>query len=184
MMPEKDLQPVERANVLWMRHLPPRQAERQVIDLLDWLSLVMDRLFEIPGTRIKFGLNSILLLIPVLGDVIPTLISGLILAVGLSHHRVPRIVAARMMLNSLLDASLGWIPVFGDLFDLWFKADTRNVRLLMTYAGTDAVEPPSTWRHWLVVLGSVAGLLLILTLVVLGGIYLVRLLVGAATHPA
>jgi hypothetical protein len=47
---------------------------------------------------------------------------------------VPRIVAARMMLNALLDISLGWIPLVGDVFDLYFKADTRNVRLLQQYA--------------------------------------------------
>ena len=44
-------------------------------------------------------------------------------------------------LNSLLDAGLGWIPVVGDLFDAFFKADTRNVRLLQAYAGRVASPP-------------------------------------------
>jgi hypothetical protein len=178
-MSENPLQPVDRAKVLWIRRLPHQSQGTTVLDLLDGLSLLMDRLFQIPGTRVRFGLNSIFLLLPVLGDVIPTLVSALILAIGLSHHRVPRIVAARMVFNTLLDAALGWIPIFGDLFDLWFKADTRNVRLLMEYASADARRSPSTWRHWLILLGALAGLLLILTLVVLGTIYLVHLLLQA-----
>jgi hypothetical protein len=177
-MSDNPLQPVERPTVLWVKPVP-RRPEGTVLDLLDWLSLVMDRLFEVPGTRLRFGLNSILMALPVLGDVIPTLVSAAILAVGLSHYKMPRIVAARMVLNSLLDASLGWIPVFGDLFDLWFKGDTRNVRLLMQYAGNEAEKPPSTWRHWLVVVGALALLLLIVALVVLGAVYLVRLIAGA-----
>ncbi len=180
-MSENPIQPVERATVLSFTRLPRRPQGPTVLEMLDGLSLLMDRLFQIPGTRMRFGLNSILMLIPILGDIIPTLVSAGILAVGLYHHRVPRIVAARMVLNSLLDASLGWIPVLGDLFDLWFKADTRNVRLLMAYAGQDVEQPPSTWRHWLIVLGALAGLLLILTLIVLGSIYFIRLLVGAWT---
>src|SRR5258708_5154432 len=67
--------------------------------LLDRLSFVMDRLFAIPGTRLRLGLNTILLLVPGLGDIIPSLAGVLILIVGLNHYRVPRIVAARMMLN-------------------------------------------------------------------------------------
>jgi hypothetical protein len=183
-MPENSLQPVERATVLSFTRMPARPDKPTVLQTLDWLSLVMDRLFEIPGTRLRFGLNSILLLIPILGDVIPTLVSAIILAVGLSHHRVPRIVAARMMLNSMLDAAIGWVPIFGDLFDLWFKADTRNVRLLMQYAGSDATPPPSTWRHWLFVLGALVSLLLVLTLVVVGAIALIHWLVQAAGHAA
>jgi hypothetical protein len=147
-----------------------------VLELLDWLSLVMDRAFQIPGTEVPYGLNTLLMMVPVLGDVIPTLVSVAILAIGLRHYRVPRIVAARMMLNSGLDAALGWIPVFGDLFDLWFKADTRNVRLFMEYAGRDAESTPSTWRHWLVVGAAAAGLVLLVVLLVLGTISLVRLI--------
>jgi hypothetical protein len=180
-MPENTPPSVDHVTVCTVTRLPPKQPP-PVLELLDWLSLVMDRAFQVPGTDVRFGLNSLLMLLPVLGDVIPTMVSVAILAVGLRHYRVPRIVAARMMLNSAVDASLGWIPVFGDLFDLWFKADTRNVRLLMQYAGQDAEHPPSTWRHWLFVLAAVAGLLVLVVLLVLGAIGLVRLIVqGAST---
>src|SRR5262245_55701654 len=107
---------------------PPPQSTAA---LLEMISYVMDRCFEIPGTNFRFGVNSLLLLIPVLGDIVPTFISTLILIIGLTHYRVPKIVAARMVLNSLLDAAISAIPVVGNVWDVLFKADTRNVRLLM-----------------------------------------------------
>src|SRR5690242_10667897 len=86
-------------------------AKRQgPLDLLDLVSFLMDRCVTIPGTDVKVGLNALLLVLPVVGDVIPALVSLGILAVGLGNYRVPRIVAARMVLNSLLDVSIGWIP--------------------------------------------------------------------------
>ena len=162
----------------------PRQINSPV-ELLDLVSFLMDRCFIVPGTDVRFGLNAIFLLLPVLGDVIPGLVSLGILAIGLHSYRVPRIVAARMVVNSLLDISIGWVPVVGDLFDLWFKADTRNVRLLQQYIGTGAEPPPSTWRHWLFVLGMIALTVLVLALLVVGAIafihWVVALLRGEPT---
>jgi hypothetical protein len=175
-MPEQSLQPVDRATVLSVKRLPRAPEGPTLLDLLDRVSLVMDRAFEVPGTRLRFGLNTILMAVPLLGDLIPSLVGAAILAIGLSHYRVPHIVAARMVLNSLLDASLGWVPIVGPLFDLFFKADTRNVRLLMQYAGPNAEQAPATWRHWLFVLGVIGALVLFLALAVLGGFYLVRVL--------
>lgn len=145
---------------------------------LDWISYVMDRLFEIPGTRLRFGLNSLFMLLPVLGDIIPTLVSVGILLIGLRSYRVPRIVAARMVLNSALDASLGWIPIFGDLFDLFFKADTRNVRLLQEYAGVSEHPPRATWRHWLFVIAVLIGFLILIGLIIWASVALVYWLVA------
>jgi hypothetical protein len=139
---------------------------KSVVDFLDWVSFVMDRFIQVPGTKMRVGLNTPLMAVPVLGDIIPSMISFAILAIGLSHYRVPKIVAARMVFNSLLDAGIGWIPIVGDLFDVWFKADTRNVRLLQQYAGTD--KPPSTWRHWLLLLGLLGLFILLVVLIVLG----------------
>jgi Domain of unknown function (DUF4112) len=141
---------------------------------LDRLSFLMDRLFEVPGTRLRFGLNAILLLLPVLGDVIPTAVSLLILIVGLKHYRVPRIVATRMILNSCLDAALGWIPIVGDLFDVFFKADTRNVRLLQEYSGQTAVPPRPLWRHWVFVGVVLLFFAAVIVLIILGIIALQR----------
>ena len=165
--------------------LPPTalQPQQAVLALLDLLSFVMDRLFEVPGTKVRFGLNTVLLALPILGDAFSSAVSMAILAVGLSVFRVPRIVAARMMTNSLIDAAIGWVPVLGDLFNLWFKADTRNVRLLMEYAGRADGDRPSTWKHWLFVVGMGLAFLLVLTGIVLGVGWLIALVWHAVQAP-
>jgi Domain of unknown function (DUF4112) len=146
------------------------------VALLDLVSFVMDRLVQVPGTRLRIGLNSLALLLPVFGDVITSLVSVGILVIGLTSYRVPRIVAFRMVLNTLLDTSLGWIPVVGDLFDMFFKADTRNVRLLQEYLGHGTRPPRPTWRHWAFVLGLLAAFAAVLALIVIGLVALVHLI--------
>lgn len=143
--------------------------DQSTIALLDLISFVMERWVQIPGTKMRIGLNSVLLLLPIVGDMVTNLISVGILSIGLSNYRVPRIVAARMMLNTLIDASVGWIPVFGDVFDLFFKADTRNVRLLQEYIKESPEPPRSAWRHWAFVLGLFTAIAVIFGSVV-GGI--------------
>jgi hypothetical protein len=90
----------------------------------------MDRAIQIPGTRITVGLDALLGLLPVGGDVLTGLVQTAIVLVALLHYRVPRAVAARMAANVLLDTALGSIPLVGDVFDVFFKANTRNLKLL------------------------------------------------------
>jgi len=155
-----------------------------LLDFLDLLSFLMDRCFTVPGTQMRFGFNSLLLFVPVAGDALAGMISFLILSVGLSHYRVPRIVATRMVLNSLLDTTMSGIPVVGNLFDVYFKADSRNIRLLKEYVG-QGNQQPSTWRHWLFVVGLLGLMIFLLALLLLGafalGVLLVQLFEGK--HP-
>jgi hypothetical protein len=104
---------------------PP--AEFRGLEQLAWL---MDRAIEIPGTRIRIGLDALLGLLPVGGDFVTGLVQAGIVLVALFHYRVPRAVAARMVANVLLDTTIGAIPFVGDAFDVFFKANTRNVQLL------------------------------------------------------
>jgi hypothetical protein len=97
---------------------------------LDQLAWLMDRAIQIPGTKITVGLDALLGLLPVGGDFVTGLIQTGIVLVALFHYRVPRAVAARMAANVLLDTTLGAIPLLGDVFDVFFKANTRNVQLL------------------------------------------------------
>jgi Domain of unknown function (DUF4112) len=158
---------------------PASPLPEPMLALLDLISFIMDRLIEVPGTKVRVGLNTLLLLLPVVGDAFSSAVSAAILTIGLSVFRVPRIIAVRMMTNSLIDASIGWIPVLGDVFNLWFKADTRNVRLLMEYAGRTDHKPPSTWKHWLFVVGAALLFLLVLTLIGVGAWSLIALAVRA-----
>ena len=149
----------------------------------------MDRAVKIPGTRLSFGLDALLGLLPGAGDALTGLIQTGLVLVALRHYHVPKIVAARMVANVLLDTTVGAIPFLGDLFDMGFKANTRNVLLLEPYrqkadvaAGRPFSPSPYTleagqvhsgmpWR-WIIPIGLV--LVGMLALVMVGFITVVR----------
>lgn len=104
-----------------------------VAQLLGRLAWLMDRAFVIPGTRVRVGLDALLGLVPIGGDVLTGLVQTGLVLIALGRYRVPPVVAARMMANVLLDVGVGAIPLLGDLFDVAFKANTRNLQLLTPY---------------------------------------------------
>jgi len=89
----------------------------------------MDSRFRIPGTRIRFGLDSVLGLVPGIGDSI-TALSGIYFVSQAHALGVPFGTKARMVLNTLIDMIIGAIPLVGDIFDIGFKANSRNVALI------------------------------------------------------
>src|SRR5438874_2701806 len=97
---------------------------------LERIAWLMDRAFRIPGTPIRVGLDALLGLLPVGGDVLTGIIQVGIVLFAIAHYKVPRAIAARMAANVLLDTTVGAIPILGDAFDVAFKANTRNIRLL------------------------------------------------------
>src|SRR5436190_11305361 len=90
-----------------------------------WAAL-LDSAFRVPGTRITFGLDPLIGLIPGLGDMASPVLAVLILWQG-ARMRVPKIVLMRMVLNALIDAGVGAIPVLGDLFDFAWKSNDWNL---------------------------------------------------------
>ena len=100
---------------------------------LERVAWLMDRAIRIPGTRITLGLDALLGLFPLGGDVLTGLVQVGLVLVALKHYRVPSHVAARMLGNVLLDVAVGAVPLLGDLFDVAFKANTRNLKLLEPY---------------------------------------------------
>jgi hypothetical protein len=154
---------------------------------LERLAWLMDRSFHIPGTRIRAGLDALLGLLPVGGDLLTGLVQAGLVLVALRHFRVPRIVAARMAANVLIDIVVGAIPLIGDLFDVGFKANTRNMQLLEAYrhphaataAGPGRSSPPPIalrpiGMSWRFILPIAAILLVFLALVLVGFITVVR----------
>lgn len=110
---------------------PARPAETApTLGGIEQLSWLMDRAVRIPGTPIRFGLDALLGLVPVGGDLAAGLIQTGIVLAGMHYYKVPRAVAARMAANVLLDVAVGAVPLLGDLFDVAFKANTRNIALL------------------------------------------------------
>lgn len=98
--------------------------------LLEMVAWLMDRAIPIPGTKIRVGLDALLGLLPIGGDVLTSLIQGGVVVAAITKYNVPRPVAARMIANVLLDMGVGAIPIVGDVFDVFFKANTRNLSLL------------------------------------------------------
>jgi hypothetical protein len=161
-----------------------------IAHLLGRVAYLMDRAFIVPGTNVRFGLDGLLGLLPLGGDVATGLVQTGLVLIALGRYRVPTAVAARMMGNVLLDVGVGTLPLLGDLFDVAFKANIRNMALLEPYMdpprgraapGTSpharivGVTPAVTSRGCL--LGIAVALLGSLALVLIGFVAVVRWLV-------
>ncbi|OON69276.1 DUF4112 domain-containing protein [Hymenobacter sp. CRA2] len=104
---------------------------------LQWVNQVarlMDSQFRLPGTNFRFGLDPILGLIPVVGELGTFAISAALI-VTMVRHGASRKVVVLMVLNILLDTVVGSIPVIGNFFDFAYKSNERNVRLLRRHYG-------------------------------------------------
>lgn len=151
-----------------------------VARLLEKLAWLMDHAIPIPGTKFRVGLDAILGLLPVGGDVLTGLVQSALVLVALKHYRVPKAVAARMAANVLLDIGVGSIPFVGDAFDAVFKANTRNVKLLeevrqLRHRGEPVPAAPSV----LYLVGIASVFLLAIGLVFVGAVALATLIVKA-----
>jgi hypothetical protein len=93
------------------------------------LARLLDSRFRIPGTKIRFGVDALLGLVPVVGDSISLVLSCLIVLEAVSRG-VSRGVLMRMLANVGVDWLIGLVPLVGDVFDVWFKANLRNLVLL------------------------------------------------------
>lgn len=109
-----------------------RQINNEYSGRLRWveqISQLMDNKFRIPGTNFRFGLDPILNLIPGLGAVSGFAISGALL-LTMTRYGASGKVLIMMLINIVLDALIGAIPVLGWIFDFAYKANTRNIKLL------------------------------------------------------
>jgi hypothetical protein len=111
----------------------PGTPDRSSIDALRRWAVLLDSIFRVPGTNIRFGLDAILGVVPGLGDLVAPAFTVMVLLTGL-HMRVPAVVQARMVLNAAIDMMIGLVPLLGDLADIAWKADLRNVALLERHA--------------------------------------------------
>lgn len=136
------------------------------------LAKLLDRAFRIPGTNITFGLDPILGLIPGGGDLAGAVFSSWLIMLG-SRMGLPRHILIRMVANVAIDTVAGSIPLVGDLFDVAWKSNTRNLALLEQFANS----PSGSGR--LVSRGLVMGAVAIVTLFVIGGVWVSVLLFRA-----
>ena len=115
------------------RARPYGPAERRAaLDWLDMLATAFDTAFILPGTNVRFGVESLLRLVPGIGDAIASLLSCYLLYEA-SRLGVPRLLFARMAANVVLEGLVGAVPLAGDAFDVFFRANRRNVALLRAH---------------------------------------------------
>jgi uncharacterized protein DUF4112 len=104
-------------------------SRRAALDRLDMLATVFDTAFIVPGTNIRFGVESLIRLVPGIGDLAASALSFYLLYEA-RQLGVPRLLLARMLGNVLLEGTIGVMPVAGDAFDVYFRANRRNIALL------------------------------------------------------
>ncbi len=105
------------------------QSRETTLRRLEQLAFLLDAAFVLPGTNRRVGVDAVLGLVPVIGDVAGVALSSYILFEA-RRLGVPRHVLGRMAMNVAFDGLVGVVPLAGDLFDAAFKANIRNVRLL------------------------------------------------------
>jgi hypothetical protein len=127
------------------------------------LARVLDDLIRIPGTRIGIGLDPILNLIPIAGDAAGTAMSAYLLVTAV-RMQVPKRVMARMFVNISIDAIVGAVPVLGQAFDFFWKANSKNLTLLEKYS----VTPDHITLQSGKVVGGALALVLALLFVIIG----------------
>jgi hypothetical protein len=117
------------------------------------MSRLLDNAFTIPGTNYRFGLDAIIGLVPGLGDAVGALFSGY-LVLQASRLGAPRAVVTRMVANVALDTVVGWVPVLGDLFDVAWKSNVRNMALLEEHLRQPAAARAGSRRALLLLGGA------------------------------
>ncbi len=139
---------------------PSARGSDDALRTVDTLAELLDSKFRLPGTNFRFGLDALVGLLPIGGDAVSFLASaGVVLT--LVRHGASPMLAFRMLVNVALDAILGSVPVLGDLFDVTFKANNRNVRLMREYY----VAGQHRGSVWPVLLATFVALVLLGTLV-------------------
>lgn len=132
----------------FLREVNKGLTHEQRLAQVRFLANLMDDRFAVPGTRVRFGFDTVLGLVPGLGDALTSAISLLIV-----HHAwasgAPKLTLARMLGNVGVDFVIGVIPVLGDLMDFAWKANRKNARLLEEHLarasirGTVEIIPPA-----------------------------------------
>jgi hypothetical protein len=151
--------------------LMPGETNRAQTLLLqkEWLKILagwLDDVFVVPGSNLRFGLDPIIGLIPVVGDLATTLLSLYIIAAA-AKMQVPKSTLARMGLNIMIDSIVGAIPFAGNVFDFAWKANARNAQLLERHASSTVGEQRQQgFWDWLLV----GGMILTVVIVVVGSL--------------
>ncbi len=132
--------------------------------LVALIAKIMDSIFTIPGTKVKFGVDPLIGLIPGFGAGASALIS-LLLIVRSASQGVPNRILGQMGLNVVINSILNAIPVVGDAVSIFYRSNAKNYELLQRHAGT---RRKATVGDWLVLAGIFFGIMLVIVCLLLG----------------
>lgn len=122
------------------------------------IARLMDTAFVIPGTKIRFGFDSIIDLVPGIGDAVGAVVAIMMIARA-SHLGVPKIVMARMAGNVLINAVVGAIPLLGSVLTVFYRSNAMNYELLQRHAGGERKSAPGDWGFVIMLLLTLLALL-------------------------
>jgi hypothetical protein len=159
---------------------PSSSPQSQLLQLarIRSISDLWDRAFGIPGTKWRVGLESVVGLLPVGGDVVGLGISIYILW-QVVQFNLPKTILVRMVVNIAIDALVGSVPILGDLFDVTWKANTKNVNLLESHLQQPSQSHRADRRFLWLLFG---GLLLALVALIIVAVVVLTLVVKALSH--
>jgi hypothetical protein len=149
-------------NAAGEHHVPSSPRVNRLQTLREWQRL-LDDAFRVPGTRLRFGWDPVIGLVPWVGDLFAAFMSCALLMQA-HQMRVPRVVQLRMLLNVAIDMVVGIVPFAGDVADFFWKSNARNLALLERHAGQPG---PATRGDWLFVAGVIAAVLLVAAIPIL-----------------
>ena len=147
---------------------------RNTRERLNQLAWLLDSSIPIPGTRLSVGLEALIGLFPILGDLIGVLLSSYILGEA-ARLGAPRILLMRMAFNIGVEGVVGIIPFAGDVFDAAWKANQRNVRLLNAWLDRPVKAKRASRLFGVLLVLAVAALLALLGV---GAFLLLRWVIG------
>lgn len=127
--------------------------ESRQLERLRTLARLLDSAIQIPGTRIRFGFDALIGMVPGLGDFIGAILSSFLIFQA-ARLGVPKSTLVRMMGNVGIDTIVGEVPLLGDLFDFGWKSNTRNLALLEEHLQRPAAARAGSWRVLLLLGGG------------------------------
>jgi Domain of unknown function (DUF4112) len=143
---------------------------------LDYIASLLDDMWRIPGTRVRFGLDALIGWVPGIGDAMAAVASCIIVFASWRRGAAP-VTLARMVANILLETAVGGVPVVGDVFHIFWKANRRNYRILVR----EKEYPRSkTWRDWVFLVGLMVGIVAAIAIPIVILIWALRSIVGGA----
>jgi hypothetical protein len=129
-----------------------------------FMARLMDDIFVIPGTNIRFGLDPLISLLPAFGTTASAGVSLVLIALS-TRRGVPKIVLVHMATNVVINAALDSVPVVGDALSIFFRSNARNYELLQKHAGQSRA---STTRDWLFLLALFGAVIAVVLLMIVG----------------